>query len=73
MASSFSLPSSLVRAAGGWLSDKYGARKVMYVVLTVCAAGCLLLSVPRMDVESPGRGVMASRPGKLGTAVERKG
>lgn len=63
MASSFSLPSSLVRAAGGWLSDKYGARKVMYVVLTVCAAGCLLLSVPRMDVESPGRGVMASRPG----------
>jgi NNP family nitrate/nitrite transporter-like MFS transporter len=69
MASSFSLPSSLVRAAGGWLSDTYGARRVMYVVLTVCAAGCLLLSVPRMDVESPGRGVMAARPGVV-TAVD---
>ena len=69
MASSFSLPSSLVRAAGGWLSDKYGARRVMYVVLTVCAAGCLLLSVPRMDVESPGRGVMAVRSGVV-TAID---
>ena len=69
MAASFSLPSSLVRAAGGWLSDRYGARRVMYVVLTVCAAGCLLLSVPRMDVESPGRGVMAVRPGVV-TAVD---
>ena len=63
MASTFSLPSSLVRAAGGWLSDKYGARRVMYVVLTGCTAGCLLLSVPRMDLESPGRGVMATKPG----------
>jgi MFS transporter, NNP family, nitrate/nitrite transporter len=72
MASTFSLPSSLVRAAGGWLSDKYGARRVMYVVLTGCAAGCLLLSVPRMDVESPGRGVMASKPGTV-TAVDPDG
>jgi NNP family nitrate/nitrite transporter-like MFS transporter len=65
MASSFSLPSSLIRAAGGWLSDRVGARRVMYVVLSGCAAGCLLLSVPRMDIESPGRGVMARRAGTV--------
>ena len=69
MASTFSLPSSLVRAAGGWLSDRYGARRVMYIVLTGCTAGCVLLSVPRMDVESPGRGVMAAKAGAV-TAVD---
>ena len=69
MAASFSLPSSLVRAVGGWLADRYGARRVMYVVLSACAAGCVLLSVPRMDIQSPGRGVMARRPGVV-TAVE---
>jgi NNP family nitrate/nitrite transporter-like MFS transporter len=69
MASSFSLPSSLIRAAGGWLSDKVGARRVMYVVLSGCTAGCLLLSVPRMDIESPGRGVMARKAGTV-TAVD---
>ncbi len=63
MASSFSLPSSLVRAVGGWLSDKWSARRVMYVVLSVCAIACLLLSVPRMDIESPGRGIMAKKAG----------
>ena len=70
MASSFSLPSSLVRALGGWLSDRYGARRVMYVVLSLCAIGCALLSVPRMDVQSPGRGVMARRAGVV-PAIER--
>jgi NNP family nitrate/nitrite transporter-like MFS transporter len=63
MAASFSLPSSLVRAVGGWLADRYGARRVMYVVLSACAAGCMLLSVPRMDIQSPGRGLMARRAG----------
>ena len=47
MASSFSLPSSLVRAVGGWLSDKWSARRVMYIVLSGCAIACVLLSVPR--------------------------
>jgi MFS transporter, NNP family, nitrate/nitrite transporter len=68
MASSFSLPSSLVRAVGGWLSDKWSARRVMYVVLSVCAIACVLLSVPRMDIESPGRGIMARKAGVV-TAI----
>lgn len=63
MASMFSLPSSLVRAVGGWLSDRFGARRVMYVVLSTCLLSCALLSVPRMDIQSPGRGLMAKRAG----------
>jgi NNP family nitrate/nitrite transporter-like MFS transporter len=68
MASMFSLPSSLVRAGGGWLSDRIGARRVMYAVLATCLLSCALLSVPRMDIESPGRGLMAKRAGVV-TAV----
>jgi len=30
LTSAFSLPAGLFRALGGWLADKYGARKVMY-------------------------------------------
>ncbi|MBI4347744.1 MAG: NarK/NasA family nitrate transporter [Elusimicrobia bacterium] len=65
----FSLPSGVIRAIGGWLSDHYGARKVMYWVLgssVVCAA---LLSVPRMRVYTPGKGVNA----KLGGTVTSVG
>jgi NNP family nitrate/nitrite transporter-like MFS transporter len=68
MASIFSLPSGLVRALGGWMSDRFGARRVMYWVLGSCAACCALLIVPRMEIELPGKGVMAARPGVV-TAV----
>ncbi|HET7617007.1 MAG TPA: MFS transporter, partial [Vicinamibacterales bacterium] len=63
MASMFSLPSSLVRALGGWLSDRVGPRRVLFVVLASCVVCCILLSVPRMDIQSAGRGLMARRPG----------
>jgi len=68
MASIFSLPSGVVRAFGGWLSDKYGARRVMYWVLGSVLICCVLLIVPRMEVELPGEGVMAARGGAI-TAV----
>lgn len=63
LAAVFSLPTGLVRALGGWLSDRYGARRVMYAVLCGCAASFLLLSVPRMDVYAPGEGVAAPADG----------
>lgn len=63
LAAAFSLPSGLFRALGGWLSDRYGARRVMYGVLAGCTLFCLLLAVPRMDVFAPGEGVMAAAPG----------
>jgi len=65
MASLFSLPSGLIRALGGVLSDKLGPRRVMYVALTVCIIGFTLLSIPRMDIQSPGKGVMAKRGGTV--------
>ena len=68
LSSIFTLPSGVIRALGGWMSDKFGARTVMYWVLSGCAISCLLLIVPRMDVRSPGQGVIALRGGTV-TAV----
>lgn len=65
LASIFTLPSGIIRALGGWLSDKFGARTVMYWVLGGCAVACFLLVVPRMDIYAPGEGVMAARPGTV--------
>jgi NNP family nitrate/nitrite transporter-like MFS transporter len=62
-ASLFSFPSGVIRAFGGWLSDKWGARRVMYWVLGSSAVISLMLVVPKMQVESPGRGVMAAKAG----------
>lgn len=65
MAAIFSFPSGVVRAFGGWLSDRYGARRVMYWVLGSCLVCCVLLTVPQMEVELPGKGVMAARGGTV--------
>ncbi len=67
----FSLPSGLIRAAGGWLADRFGARNVMYWVLGGIAIASLLLVVPRMDIESPGEGIMAARAGTVTAVTER--
>ncbi len=68
LASSFSLPSGVIRAIGGWMSDKFGARAVMYWILGISAICCLLLVVPRMDVRAPGESIIAPKPGTI-TAV----
>ncbi len=62
-ASLFSLPSGIIRAFGGWLSDLFSARKVMYWVLGISVAASAMLIVPRMDIYSPGRGVMSKAVG----------
>jgi len=67
-ASLFSFPSGVIRALGGWMSDRWGARTVMYWVLASSTIISLLLVMPRMEVYSPGRGVMARRGGVV-TAV----
>jgi len=63
LASVFSLPSGLIRALGGWLSDKFGGRKVMIWVFSVSIICCFLLSVPRMEIFSPGKGINAIKKG----------
>lgn len=42
----YSIPASLFRIVGGWLSDKVGARKVMYWTFIVSAICTFLLSYP---------------------------
>ncbi|HMS54774.1 MAG TPA: MFS transporter [Fimbriimonadaceae bacterium] len=69
MASIFSLPSGLIRALGGWASDKFGARRTMYWVLSSCAILFALVIAPRMDIVSPGESVLADRGGVV-TKVE---
>jgi len=46
LATAFSLPGSLFRAVGGWLSDKLGARTIMYVTFGVSIVATFLLSYP---------------------------
>ena len=65
VASVFSFPSGLIRAIGGWLSDRYGARPVMFWVFVVCVVCFAMLSVPRMEVVAPGEGVLAKAAGEV--------
>ncbi|MGE0559507.1 MAG: nitrate/nitrite transporter [Burkholderiales bacterium] len=46
----FSLPAGLLRAAGGWLSDKFGAHSVTWWVLWVAWVCLFLLSYPQTDL-----------------------
>lgn len=63
LASCFSFPSGVIRAVGGWMSDHWGARKVMYWVLGLSTVVSFMLIVPKMEIYSPGQGVVATRPG----------
>lgn len=63
MASIFSLPSGVIRALGGWASDRMGARSTMYWVLSLCTVLFALVVAPRMDILSPGESVLADRGG----------
>ena len=67
-AAAFSFPSGVIRAFGGWLSDVYGERKVMMWVLGVTIAISAMLMIPKMEIFSPGPGVVAKIPGTV-TAV----
>jgi NNP family nitrate/nitrite transporter-like MFS transporter len=62
-ATMFSLPSGVIRAFGGYLSDKYGARKVMYWVLGSSIVISFLLMFPKMEILTAGPGVLAVKSG----------
>ncbi|HEX3133036.1 MAG TPA: MFS transporter [Planctomycetota bacterium] len=46
LAALFIFPASLLRPLGGWMSDKYGARVVMYAVFTLMTVAAGLLALP---------------------------
>jgi NNP family nitrate/nitrite transporter-like MFS transporter len=43
----FTLPSGLIRALGGWMSDRFGARNCNWVVFWVCLVCLFFLSYPQ--------------------------
>lgn len=49
LAAAFSLPGGILRAFGGWLSDKFGAHHVTWWVLWVSWICLFLLSYPQTD------------------------
>jgi MFS transporter, NNP family, nitrate/nitrite transporter len=63
----FVFPSGIIRAPGGWLSDRYGARTVMYWVLSICVVSSFLLMFPdvEMDFTVPARYAAAGEGPRL--------
>lgn len=47
------------------MSDKFGARATMYWVLASCVVLFALVIAPRMDIMSPGEGILADRAGTV--------
>jgi NNP family nitrate/nitrite transporter-like MFS transporter len=43
----FTLPSGLIRALGGWMSDKFGARNCNWIVFWVCLVCLFFVSYPQ--------------------------
>ena len=50
LAACFSLPGGVLRAVGGWLSDKWGAHSVTWWVMWVSWVCLFLLSYPQTDL-----------------------
>ena len=46
LAAAYSIPGSLFRVFGGWLSDRIGARKVMYLTFALSAVCTFILAYP---------------------------
>ena len=63
LVAAFSLPTGVIRIFGGWLSDKYGARKILFWVLGASVAFSVFLLIPKMDIYTTGKGVNAKQAG----------
>jgi NNP family nitrate/nitrite transporter-like MFS transporter len=50
LAAIFVLPSGIIRALGGWLSDRFGAHKVTYWVMWSSAICLFIMSYPNTDI-----------------------
>ncbi len=47
LAAAYAMPGSIFRALGGWMSDKWGARAVMYLTFIVSLICLFVMSYPR--------------------------
>jgi len=69
-AAAFSFPSGVIRALGGWFSDKWGGNTVtMWVFLGAIVISAMLM-IPQMSITSPGKGVMSKLPGTVTAVTE---
>ncbi|MBB5017506.1 NNP family nitrate/nitrite transporter-like MFS transporter [Chitinivorax tropicus] len=50
LAACFSLPGGVLRALGGWISDRYGAYKTTWWVMWVCWVAFFILSYPQTQM-----------------------
>lgn len=48
-AAAFSLPGGILRALGGWFSDKYGAHSITWWVMWVCWVCLFIMSYPQTE------------------------
>lgn len=49
LTTAYALPGAAFRALGGWISDRIGARTVMYLTFIVSSLVCFVLSYPATD------------------------
>ncbi|GAA6211958.1 nitrate/nitrite transporter [Hyphomicrobiales bacterium 4NK60-0047b] len=54
LAACYAMPGSIFRALGGWMSDKFGARSIMYWTFVVCALCTFIMSYPATDYKVAG-------------------
>lgn len=71
IASLFSFPAGIVRTLGGWLSDKYGPRKVLVSVFVASTILGLLLVFPKMELYSPGKGIISKNNGVVTSITDK--
>jgi len=68
----FSIPSSFIRIIGGYLVDKFGPRRVMFLVFGFSCLILLFLTVPQMELTTLGRGITSSETGKVSFVSNEK-
>lgn len=54
LAAAYALPGSIFRALGGWMSDVFGARRVMYWTFIASFLACFIMSYPATDYRVAG-------------------
>lgn len=65
MTSFFILPAAGVRVVGGWLADRRSPARVLRWSLSLSLLLLVALFPPRMDVQTPGPGITATRAGEV--------